>query len=150
MESFDFPVGLGPIRPGLLHSRAGVVAGAVPQPGAVAGAVVGDDTLTVDADRPVPGRSPCPEAGCGGGLFVVEDLGVGDAGPVVDSGVDVAVTDTGMAPVRVVASSMETPATAIGDPGNLLDIDVDQLARRVPLIPGKGLSDALCKWCGLT
>jgi hypothetical protein len=68
-------------------------------------------------------------------LFVVEDLGVGDAAAVIDCGVEVALADTGVAPVRVVASSMNTPPTAVRDRSELLDVNVDQLARQIALIP---------------
>ena len=40
-----------------------------------------------------------------------------------------------MAPIRVVASSMSAPSTAVWDPSELLDVNVDQLARRIALIP---------------
>ena len=94
MEPFDFAVGLRPAGSRLLDGRSGRGAGAVPESRFVAGAVVGDDPLTVDADGLVPGCGASPEAGCGNGLFVVEDLRVDDAGPVVDRGVDVAVIST--------------------------------------------------------
>ncbi len=70
----------------------------VPEPGAVAGAVVGDDPLQVDADASGTRlRLVRQNAGCGDGLLVVEDLGVDDAGAVIDRGVQVAVADPAVA-----------------------------------------------------
>ena len=46
MEAFDFAVGLGAARSGLFHFGVGGGTGAVPEPGLVAAAVVGDDPLT--------------------------------------------------------------------------------------------------------
>jgi hypothetical protein len=93
VEPFDFAVGLGPAGSRLLDGGAGRCTGAVPEPGFVAGAVVGDDAFTVDADRPIPSGGPAPESGCGCGLLVVVDLGVDDAAAVIDGGVEVAVPD---------------------------------------------------------
>ena len=57
---------------------------------------------------------PCggstPERGGGGGLFVVEDLGVDDAGAVIERGVDVAVAGRGPDEVAVVAGAADPPA----------------------------------------
>ena len=36
-----------------------------------------------------------------------------------------------------VAASVEAPAASVGDPGQFLDIDVDQLAWQVTLIPAR-------------
>ena len=49
-------------------------------------------------------------------------------------GVDVAVADAGVAAVAVVAAAVDPPATAVGDRGELLHVDVDQLAGPVPLV----------------
>ena len=70
----------------------------VPESGAVAGPVVGDHTLRVDAVCLEPLCCSAPEAGCRDGLLIVKDLGVHDAGAVIDCGVQVAVADTGVAP----------------------------------------------------
>ena len=78
-----------------------------------------------------PGDGAVPERGGGDGLFVVEDLGVDEPGAVIDGGVDVAVAGIGVWPsVAVVAAAVEPPAAAVGDAGDLLDVDVDQLAGR--------------------
>lgn len=58
------------------------------QPGLVAGSVVGEDPLNRDAVGSEEGVRPLPEAGRGFLALVGEDLAVGQAGVVVDGGVD--------------------------------------------------------------
>ena len=137
MEPFYFAVGLGPAGSGLLDLGAGSGAGSMPQPGFIATAVVGDNPLRGDPDGDIPGGGASPESGCGGGFLVVQDLRIGDAGTVVDGGVDVPVPGIA-APGRllaVVAASPGSPSAPVGDPGQLFDVDMDQLTRRVALIP---------------
>jgi hypothetical protein len=55
VEPLDFPVGLGPVGAGALVGDVQVLAGRGPDPGAVAGAVVGQDALDGDAGGGVPG-----------------------------------------------------------------------------------------------
>ena len=55
----------------------------------VAGAVVGEEPLDLDAVAPVEGDCAAEEADGGGGLLVGEDFGVGEAAVVVDRDVDV-------------------------------------------------------------
>ena len=108
MEALHLAVGLGSSRTGLLHDGVRRDARAVPEPGAVAGAVVGDDAFAGDAVGGEPGCCAAPESRGGDGLFVVEDLGVDDAGAVIERGVDVAVTDAGLGRTRVVAVGFPT------------------------------------------
>lgn len=84
MEAFDFAVGLGASRSNLLDGGSCGVTGPVPQPGLVARTIVGDDSFTRDAVGVEPCNGSMPEPGRGDSLFVVEDLGVDDAGPVVE------------------------------------------------------------------
>jgi hypothetical protein len=61
--ALDLAVGLRASRPGFLDGGAGLRAGPVPEPGAVAGAIVGDDPLAADAEGGEPGGGAGPEAG---------------------------------------------------------------------------------------
>jgi hypothetical protein len=61
----------------------------------VAGAVVGDHSFAADASIGEPGNGSRPERTSGVGGLVVMDLGVDEPGPVIESGVDVAIADTG-------------------------------------------------------
>ena len=67
-------------------------------------------------------------------MLVCEDLGVDDAGAVVDGSVDVAVAGTAMTVITVVASSSTPPAAPIGDPGQFLDVNMDELTGVFPFI----------------
>jgi hypothetical protein len=67
-------------------------------------------------------------------LLVVEDLGVGQAGAVVQSGVQEPVADRGPPALRCPASAVDPPAAPVRDAGEFLDIDMDQLAGPVPLV----------------
>src|SRR4051812_47480131 len=96
MEPFDLAVGLGPVRAGSFVDHASLGERSGPEAGPVAGSVVGEASLDSDAAGREPVVSAVPELGGGGGLFVVEDLAVGDSGAVVDGGVEVAVADLGV------------------------------------------------------
>ena len=85
-----------------------------------------------------PGGGPAPERGGGGGLLVVEDLGVDEPGAVIERGVDVAVAGSAAAVMGGVAAAVDPPAAAVGDRGDLLDVDVDQLAWPFALIAPTG------------
>jgi hypothetical protein len=106
----------------------------MPEPGAVARAVVGEDPLAADAVLGEPGSCPPPERRRGGGLLVPVDLAVDEASAVVDGGVDVAIARTAVAAMAIVAPAVEAPAAAVGDGADLLHVDVDELARPFPLV----------------
>ena len=112
--------------------------------GAVAGAVVGHHGLDVDAVADVEGDRPLQETDGGGGLLVVEDFDVGQAGGVVDADVHVLpadelsvaagrVTSARAALQRSIAVDAVSGA-AFGDPSELFDIDVQQLAGVAALV----------------
>lgn len=63
--------------------RPGGSQGLGPDPGAVAGPVVGEDFLDGDAEGGEVPAGASPEPRGGDGAFVAVDLGVGDAGAVV-------------------------------------------------------------------
>jgi hypothetical protein len=68
-------------------------------------------------------------------LFVIEDLGVGHAGAVIDGGVQVAVADAAVSAGPVGgATSVHSPSASVADRGELLDVDVDEFSRPFALI----------------
>ena len=70
-------------------------------------------------------------------MFVVMDLGVDDAGSVIERGMDESVANRGALARRRVAAAMCSPA-AVRDPSDLLDINMDQLTGTVPDIAPDG------------
>ena len=92
VDTFDLAVCLRPVGAGKagLHIEFG--AGPLPEFRAVAAAVVGRDPFDGDttSSEPVDCTLEHP-SGCDSG-FVIVDLSVGDAGAVVDDGVDERVT----------------------------------------------------------
>ena len=72
--------------------------------------------------------------------FVGEDLGVREPAVVIDDGVDVVVADLGLLLDDVLAdlSAVGPPAATVGDPADLLDVHVDQLAGTVTLVTHRG------------
>ena len=129
MEAFDLAIGLRATWPGLLHDGPGLGTGLRPT-ALVARAVVGDDAFTDNALRSEPGDRSMPERGGGVAGFVVVDLGVHEAGAVIECRVDEPVASSAVA----AAATVEPPAAAVGDPTDLLHIDVDELTRPVALI----------------
>lgn len=104
--------------------------------GAAARPVVGDDPHEPgDAVGGEEGPGTAEEADRGGGLLVVEGLGVGQAGKAVDGGVQVGVANPGaLAPLGGLrlggTAPMSPPASLRWDASNLLDVQVDHIARR--------------------
>src|SRR5699024_12226168 len=147
VEAFDLAVLPGAVRPDelvlgaqFLHDVAYVVGMAVGE------VVVGHHSLDPgDAVRgEVPGRSP-DEAGAGGALLVGQDLAVGQSGVVIDHRVHVVVTDPGLLLRGCGAHgpAVGLPPAADWDLADLLNIDVDQLARAVAFVAhGRGLRRA--------
>ena len=106
--------------------------------GDVGGAVVGQDPLDGDAVSLVVGDGATEEAGRGRRAFVCEDFGVGEPGVVVDGDVDElpACQATAAAgpviatrPAFAGQAAADALAGAALDPAQLLDVDVDELAR---------------------
>lgn len=63
------------------------------------------------------------------------NLGVGETGAVIDGGVDVAVADPGVLfAYEPVSSNSPAAPVGVGNPSDLLDINMDQLAWPVPLV----------------
>ena len=129
VEPLDLAVGLGRVGPGVLVRDAGVLECLVEGFGPVAGAVVGQDPLDGDALAGEPGLGPGPEPGGGVLALIAEDLDVGQAGVVVDGVVDVVIPTPAGGSATVAYSlgaSDHAVAAAVGDPAQLLDVDVDQ------------------------
>lgn len=123
--ALGFAVGLGPVGAGAFVAGAGGEQGIAERDRHIAGAVVGHAPFDLgDAVVGVEGCRPVPEGGSGCCGLVRQFLAVGQPGVVVDCGVDVAVADPlgagGL--VRGAASTVDAPATAIGDTSDLLDV----------------------------
>ena len=155
VEAFDFAVSLGPVGPGAFVADPGADEDVAEGPGAVAGAVVGHHPL----DRhPVGGEGGdgVGHEGRGGGLgFIGQDLGVDEAGVVIDGVVDggvapdlaavgaVALGEVPCPGVRFAAHPAQNPvAAAVRDPAELLDVDVDHLSGPGVLVPSGRLASA--------
>src|SRR5699024_7641523 len=98
-----------------------------------------------DAHGGEVGRCPPQEVGAGLGGLVVVDLAVGQAGVVIDHGVDVVIADAPGLVLGLVGrgASVGAPAAAVGDLAQLLHIHVDQLPGPGPLVAhGGGLGGA--------
>jgi hypothetical protein len=76
------------------------------------------------------GDGTTQEAGGGRAFLVSEDFDVGEPGRVVDGDVDVLPADPARPGRPIVVDAVARPA----DPAQLLDVDVDELARPRPLI----------------
>src|SRR4029450_12394079 len=105
---------------------------------AVAGAVVGQDPLDRDPVPPVVRDGPAQEGDRGDGLLVAEHLRVGEAAVVVDRDVHVLPADRVAPPARAICegalvmrvrAAADALAGAALDPAELLDVEVDELAR---------------------
>jgi len=106
--------------------------------GSVAAAVVGEQPLDGDAVPLVEGDGSTEEADDRGRALVGEDFGIGEAAVVVDADVDVLPADgvaddpvaVGAARVVVlIGATADAFAGAAADAAELLDVDVDELAR---------------------
>src|SRR5215212_6949881 len=96
----------------------------------IAGAVIREDALDADAEAAEEGDRAAEEAGRGRALLVGEHLDVGEPGGVVDGDVDELPTDPA-APRSAVAVDA---VAGTADLAQLLDVDVNELARTRPLV----------------
>ena len=134
VEALDLAVGLGVVGPGAARPDASGQAGPLEGVAAVARAVVGEHGPPADPVLVEPGSRPPPERDRGDRALVGQHLAVGEAGVVVDGGMDEGVADPAVAVVRVAAAAVCSPATAWGDAAQLLDVDVDEVAGRGVLV----------------
>ena len=101
--------------------------------------VVNEDLSHLDSvtREPVPGAQPEGRRRCL--PLVAQNLGVGEAAVVVDDRVDEAVTHSTSLVLRTLVlvaldSAQDLPAATVGDATELLDVDVDQVARNVAFV----------------
>lgn len=106
--------------------------------GLVAGTVVGQDPFDGDAVAGEKGVGTLPEGDRGVLAFVDQDLAVGEAGVVIDRGVDVAVTDHWLAALAQVGGGL--PIVVAGSSNNPRSPSVRQrrthlwaVAREIPI-----------------
>src|SRR5215216_3241864 len=99
----------------------------------------------LDSHALEPGDRPAQESRGADTLLVGQDLDVGETGGVVDADVDElpadrVATDPGavglLAVIGAAAATADPLAGASLDPPQLLDVDVDQLARALALVAG--------------
>src|SRR5690606_7115222 len=131
-EPLGLAVCLGCIGPGSDVPEAEVGAGLPEGPGAIAGAVVGHDAGDGDAEAAVVGDGGLEEGNGALLLLVGQDLREGDARGVVDADVDEL---PAAAAAAIVAGVMAGDAVAdLVEAAELLDVEVDQLARLLALV----------------
>jgi hypothetical protein len=149
LVAFDLPVGAGPVRAGSLVHDAGLGEHAAPEAGSVARSIVGQHAAYGDAVSGEERLGALPERDRGGSFLVGEDLAVGQAGVVVDGAVDVAVAAgrrcAGAAVAPAGGPAEGSPAAAVGDTAELLDVHVHQVTGRgvlvaARLLPADGLA----------
>ena len=101
--------------------------------------------MPIERDQAAARRqNPAAVTGC----LVVVDLGVDEAGAVVDRGVDEAVAaPAGLGLLPGIAVAADAPAATVGDPGQFLHVDMDQLTGMFPLIAAARASGAW-RWPG--
>ncbi len=141
VEPLHFSVGLRPVRAGELRTDRQRLAGVAPQVRPVCPTVVGQHSFDGHATFGEPLDRPVQDGDGGDGGLVVVDLGVRDAGVVVDDGVYECVPELGAVPLvlRLVrcrgavllalAAADVTPAAAVGDVPDLLHVHVHQRTR---------------------
>src|SRR6059058_3660561 len=141
-EALGLAVGLRAPRPGAQVADAERAAGDRVQGGDVGRAVVSHDALDDDAVALEELQRSPQKADRGRGLLVAQDLGVGQAGGVVDGDVDVVPADDLAIHAALVAAGAPRVALNAGDAlarpaldaPELFDVDMDQLARPGALV----------------
>src|SRR6201999_3658656 len=120
-------VGLGPVGAGPLVGDAAGGEGVTPGEGLVAGSVVGQDPLDGDPGGGEERVGAAPERGRGVLALVGQDFAVGQAGVIIDGGVQVGVTGMG-AVFAPGGPAQHLVAAAVGDVAEFLDVLVHQLS----------------------
>jgi hypothetical protein len=137
-EALCFSVCLGPVGAGAEVAEAESAAGEGVEGGSVAGAVVGEHPLNLDAVSAVKGDRALEKADRCRRPLVLQDLGVGHSAVVVDRDVHELLADgvadpAGRVGVLGVVGRVTLPADALArttdDPAELFDVDMDELAR---------------------
>src|SRR5436190_8020692 len=148
-EALGLAVGLGPVGPRAQVPDPQDAAGERMDRRDVGRSVVGHDALDPDAVAAEEANGAAEERDSGLGLLVAQDLDVGQARCVVDGDVHVFPADESAVAAGEVALAWTAlkrpvavdavPGATGGDPAELLDIDVDQLARALALVAVRGL-----------
>src|ERR1700743_1104944 len=143
-EAFGLAVGLGTVGPGSEVADAARAAGDAVHGRDVGAAVVGDESLDLDAVAGVERCRSSEKSHGRDGLFVGEDLDVGQPGRIVDSDVH-ELPACGATAVRtsvgLVAPRAGHAVSSAGrsDSSELLDVDMQKLTRPLALIAHRGL-----------
>src|SRR6478609_7961193 len=141
----DLPVGLRPIGLRELVDRG--AERLVERSPAVAGPVVGQhpvDLLNAVCSEELSLSSP--ETRCRERLLIRQFLGIGQPGVVIDRGVQEGISRP-LAPLRgsvpIAAPAVSVPAAAVGDPSDLLHVDVHHVAGDRVFVPVRDLPQIL-------
>src|SRR5215213_2881949 len=138
-EALGLAVGAGPVGAGEQVSDLELVAGLGVSAGAIAGAVVAEHALDGDAHRREPDDRALEEAGGCRSQLVRQLLGIGEPGGVVDADMQelparrAAPLRPGL-DLRAPIAGDPVAGAALADPPQLLDVDVDELARSLALV----------------
>lgn len=152
VEPLHFSVGLRPVRAGELRTDRQRLAGVAPQVRPVCPTVVGQHSFDGHATFGEPLDRPVQDGDGGYGRLVVVDLGVRDAGVVVNDGVHERVPKLGVAvlvarlawgdgavPPALAATDVAL-AAAVGDVPELLHVHVNQRPGVGVLVPADGFT----------
>jgi hypothetical protein len=123
-EAFGLAIGLGPIRSGEEMLETELTAGSSKEFGTISRAAVGEEALDLDAVSRVKADGLLESVEDAGGLFVREETGKGEAGMVVDGGVEGLETGAGIA-LRAVAGGADA---WVLEATELLDVEVEKIA----------------------
>ena len=137
VERLRLPVGLRPERSRALHPYIPGRRRAGEDAAYVAGAVVSQDALDGDVLALEVGKRSNKEGGSGRAAFVGQGLDVGVAGVVVHGHVEEVETEAGAAlraTVGLAEAGQDALAAALRDAAELLDVQVDQVARAGMLV----------------
>lgn len=93
---------------------------------AVCRAIVGEDSLGPDTPIREPGHRTLPEGDCSHSAFIGKHLAIGEAGMVIDHGMDVGIANPGL--LWHLAPTVDAPATTVGDTPQLLDVHMQEVA----------------------
>jgi len=135
-EAFGLAVGARGVRPGEAVLDAELEAGGAELPGAIAGAVVGEQAADGDAVLGVEGDGGAQEDDGGFALLVGQHAGEGEAGVIVDG-------DVQSLPAGELRAAAATAVATNGDlliTGHALDVEVQQISGRGMFIAHDGRS----------
>src|SRR5215218_4063506 len=138
-EAFGFAVGARPVGPGAQVADAERAAGEGVDRRAITGAVVGHHGLDGDAVAGVERDRALQESDGRGRLLIGEDLDVGQPGRVIDADMhefpaDLSAAVFAVAALQPAVAVYAMAGAALWDPAELLDVDVQQLARVPALV----------------